>query len=52
MLASVGRKLAQKGYDKERLPQFDRIPSSKLQVLPLIVKVFTEAWAPSVITVT
>ena len=49
---SVGRKLAQKGYDKERLPQFDRIPSSKLQVLPLIVKfglagrsvaVFTEA---------
>jgi carboxyl-terminal processing protease len=35
---SVGRKLAQKGYDKERLPQFDRIPSSKLQVLPLIVK--------------
>ena len=49
---SVGRKLAQKGYDKERLPQFDRIPSSKVQVLPLIVKfglagrsvaVFTEA---------
>jgi C-terminal processing protease CtpA/Prc len=49
---SVGRKLAQKGYEKERLPQFDRIPSSKLQVLPLIVKfglagrsvaVFTEA---------
>ena len=49
---SVGRKLAQKGYDKERLPQFDRIPSSKLQVLPLIfrfalagrsVAVFTEA---------
>ena len=35
---SVGRKLAQKGYDKERLPQFDRIPSSKLQVIPLIVK--------------
>ena len=33
---SVGRKLAQKGYNKERLPQFDRIPSSKLQVLPLI----------------
>src|SRR5204862_7175293 len=49
---SVGRKLARKGYDKQRLPQFDRIPSSKLQVLPLIVKfgfagrsvaVFTEA---------
>ncbi len=49
---SVGRKLAQNGYDKNRLPQFDRIPRSKLQVLPLIVKfgiagrsvaVFTEA---------
>lgn len=49
---SVGRKLARSGYDKNRLPQFDRIPSSKLQVLPLIVKfglagrsvaVFTEA---------
>jgi C-terminal processing protease CtpA/Prc len=49
---SVGRKIAHKGYDKERLPQFDRIPISKLQVLPLIVKfgiagrsvaVFTEA---------
>jgi carboxyl-terminal processing protease len=49
---SVGRKLAQNGYDKNRLPQFDRIPRSKLQVIPLIVKfgiagrsvaVFTEA---------
>jgi len=49
---SVGRKLARSGYDKNRLPQFDRIPTSKLQVLPLIVKfglagrsvaVFTEA---------
>jgi C-terminal processing protease CtpA/Prc len=49
---SVGRKLARAGYDKNRLPQFDRIPVSKLQVLPLIVKfglagrsvaVFTEA---------
>lgn len=49
---SVGRKLVRSGYDKNRLPQFDRIPSSKLQVLPLIVKfglagrsvaVFTEA---------
>lgn len=49
---SVGRKLARSGYDKNRLPQFDRIPSSKLQVLPLIIKfglagrsvaVFTEA---------
>jgi C-terminal processing protease CtpA/Prc len=49
---SVARKLMRSGYDKNRLPQFDRIPSSKLQVLPLIVKfglagrsvaVFTEA---------
>lgn len=49
---SIGRKLATRGYDKHRLPQFDRIPSSKLQVLSLIVKfglagrsvaVFTEA---------
>lgn len=49
---SIGRKLARNGYDKNRLPQFDRIPESKLQVLPLIVKfglagrsvaVFTEA---------
>ena len=49
---SVSRKLARNGYDKNRLPQFDRIPTSKLQVLPLIVKfglagrsvaVFTEA---------
>src|SRR5262245_65052548 len=52
---SVGRKLLEGGYDKERLPQFDRIPSSKLQVLPVIVKfglagrsvaVFTEALGP------
>ncbi len=49
---SIGRKLARNGYDKNRLPQFDRIPASKLQVLPLIVRfglagrsvaVFTEA---------
>jgi C-terminal processing protease CtpA/Prc len=49
---SIGRKLARNGYDKNRLPQFDRIPTSKLQVLPLIAKfglagrsvaVFTEA---------
>lgn len=49
---SIGRKLARNGYDKNRLPQFDRIPASKLQLLPLIVKfglagrsvaVFTEA---------
>src|SRR5262245_14969392 len=49
---SVGRKLVRAGYDKNRLPQFDRIPASTLHVLPLIVKfglagrsvaVFTEA---------
>jgi len=49
---SVGRALAQKGYAKERLPAFDRIPSSKLGVVPLIfrfglagrsVAVYTEA---------
>jgi len=52
---SVGQKLLRSGYDKNRLPQFDRIPSSKLKVLPLIVKfglagrsvaVFTEALGP------
>jgi len=49
---SVTRAIARKGYAKERLPQFDRIPSSKLGVLPLLfrfagrgrsVAVFTEA---------
>ncbi len=49
---SVGRATARKGYVKERLPAFDRIPSSKLGVIPLIFKfagarrsvaVFTEA---------
>jgi carboxyl-terminal processing protease len=49
---SVSRSLARKGYSKERLPQFDRIPSSKLGVIPLMfrfagsgrsVAVFTEA---------
>lgn len=49
---SVDRKRALAGYEKEKLPQFDRIPDSKLQVLPLFVKfglagrsvaVFTEA---------
>jgi C-terminal processing protease CtpA/Prc len=52
---SVSRALARKGYDKEQLPQFDRIPSSKLGVLPLILRfglagrsvaVFTEALGP------
>jgi carboxyl-terminal processing protease len=49
---SVGRKLAQRGFDKEHLPAFDRIPKSKLQIVPLIfrfalrgrsVAVFTES---------
>ncbi len=49
---SVGRSLVQKGYAKERLPAFDRIPSSKLGVVPLMfrfalagrsVAVYTEA---------
>jgi len=52
---SVSRKLLQAGYDKKRLPQFDRIPSSKLQVIPLMIKfglagrsvaVFTESLGP------
>jgi carboxyl-terminal processing protease len=54
---SVGRKLAQKGFDKEHLPVFDRIPTSKAQVLPLMfrfalrgrsVAVFTESLGPQV----
>jgi C-terminal processing protease CtpA/Prc len=49
---SVSRAVAKKGYQKERLPQFDRIPASKWGVLPLILRfagagrsvaVFTEA---------
>jgi carboxyl-terminal processing protease len=49
---SVSRDVARKGFDKERLPAFDRIPKSKLGVVPLIfrfarasrsVAVFTEA---------
>ena len=49
---SVSRAVAQRGFDKERLPAFDRIPTSKLGVVPLIfrfararrsVAVFTEA---------
>jgi carboxyl-terminal processing protease len=49
---SVSREVARRGFTKERLPAFDRIPSSKLGVVPLIfrfararrsVAVFTEA---------
>lgn len=35
---SVGRARAQKGYTKEGLPAFDRIPSSKLGVVPLMFR--------------
>jgi C-terminal processing protease CtpA/Prc len=49
---SVSRAVAKRGYEKDSLPTFDRIPSSKLGVLPLMVRfafagrsvaVFTEA---------
>lgn len=35
---SVSRAVASRGFSKEQLPAFDRIPSSKLGVLPLIVR--------------
>lgn len=35
---SIGKATARKGYSKERLPAFDRIPSSKLGVVPLMVR--------------
>lgn len=35
---SVGADRLRSGYDKERLPQFDRIPASKFGVLPLIAR--------------
>jgi C-terminal processing protease CtpA/Prc len=34
----VTRSRAEKGFDKESLPVFDRIPSSKLGLFPLILK--------------
>lgn len=49
---SVSRAVARQGFNKDRLPAFDRIPRSKLGVLPLIfrfararrsIAVFTEA---------
>ena len=49
---SVSREVARRGFTKDRLPAFDRIPTSKLGVVPLIfrfararrsVAVFTEA---------
>jgi carboxyl-terminal processing protease len=56
---SISRAVAKRGYDKERLPAFDRIPSSKLGVLPLALRfarakrsiaVFTEALGAQRIT--
>ena len=38
---SVGAALMRRGYQKERLPRFDRIPSSKLGVIPLIFRFAT-----------
>ena len=35
---SVGASLMRRGYQKEGLPRFDRIPSSKLGVVPLIIR--------------
>lgn len=35
---SVGRKEIERGFEKERLPRFDHIPSSRWGVLPLIAK--------------
>ena len=52
---SVARKVAQNGYDKEKLPRFDRIPDTKIGLLPLAfrfavagrsVAVFTEGLGP------
>jgi hypothetical protein len=35
---SVARKAAQKGYVKERLPRFDRIPDRRIGLLPLVFR--------------
>ena len=35
---SVGAPLLRRGYQKEHLPRFDRIPSSKVGVIPLLVR--------------
>ena len=51
----MGRKVAQKGYDKEKLPRFDRIPDTKIGLIPLAfrfaaagrsVAVFSEGLGP------
>lgn len=38
---SVGREHRERGYDKKRLPRFDRIPQGKLGVVPLILRFAT-----------
>jgi C-terminal processing protease CtpA/Prc len=38
---SVGAALMRRGYQKERLPRFDRTPSSTLRVIPLIFRFAT-----------
>jgi carboxyl-terminal processing protease len=52
---SVTAAALKRGFDKERLPRFNRIPSSRLAVLPLIIRfagrgrsvaVFSEALGP------
>jgi len=45
---SVTRKRVEKGFDKETLPVFDRIPTTKLGLLPLIAKF---AWGDKSIAV-
>lgn len=47
---SVGPTAARKGYAKERLPAFDRIPSSKLGVIPVIVRFATAGRSVAVYT--
>ena len=49
---SVGRAMARKGYAKERLPAFDRIPSSKLGVVPLMIRFATAGRSVAVYTET
>jgi carboxyl-terminal processing protease len=47
---SVGRTAARKGYAKEDLPAFDRIPSSKLGVVPLMLRFATAGRSVAVYT--
>lgn len=47
---SLGPAAAKKGLTKDRLPQFDRIPSSKWGVIPLAVKFATASRSVAVFT--